>query len=112
MATEVIGSKMPTFASDALKPSKEGFGQNGFAGASSDLPGERTRAGLTVNNDDTDPVLDAVKKFGTAAMRAPEVGDSVEDICGTPATQIRDIAAKNVPDHPAMASARSRQPTK
>jgi hypothetical protein len=46
MAQDVVGSKMPSLASDALKPSKAGYGQNGFAGASSDLPGENTTSGF------------------------------------------------------------------
>lgn len=46
MATDVVGSKMPSLASDALKPSKAGYGQNGYAGASSDLPGENTTSGF------------------------------------------------------------------
>lgn len=44
MATDVVGSKMPALASEALKPSKAGYGQNGFGGASSDLPGENTQS--------------------------------------------------------------------
>jgi hypothetical protein len=46
MATDVVGSKMPALASDALKPSKAGYGQNGYAGASSDMPGEQTSSGF------------------------------------------------------------------
>jgi len=33
MSINIVGSKMPALASDALKPSKAGYGQNGFAGA-------------------------------------------------------------------------------
>ena len=51
MATDVVGSKMTDFASDALKPSKAGYGQNGFGGASSDLPGERTTSGFLPDTD-------------------------------------------------------------
>lgn len=46
MAQDIVGSKMPSLASEALKPSKAGYGQNGFAGASSDMPGESTRSGF------------------------------------------------------------------
>ena len=46
MATQVVGSKFPSLASDQLKPSKEGYGQNNFRGASSDMPGENTRSGF------------------------------------------------------------------
>jgi len=42
MAQDIVGSKMTDFASDALKPRKAGYGQNGFGGASSDLPNEKT----------------------------------------------------------------------
>jgi hypothetical protein len=93
---------------------KPGLGMNGFAGASSDPPGTFSRSPLAQNIDATvgDKTLDAVRQFGSAAMRAPEVGDDVEDVKGTPATQIRKLAPGNVPNHPAMASARSRQPTK
>ena len=44
MVVDVVGSKMPSLASEALKPSKAGYGQNGYAGASSDMPGENTKA--------------------------------------------------------------------
>lgn len=40
------------------------YGANAFGGASSDTPGKRTRAKLTVNHDDTDPVLAAIRKDG------------------------------------------------
>lgn len=46
MAVDVVGSKMPSLASDALKPSKAGYGQNNYTGASSDMPGENTRSGF------------------------------------------------------------------
>lgn len=45
MATDIVGSKQPTFPSDA-KPDNAGYGQNGFQGASSDLPGKRTTSGF------------------------------------------------------------------
>ena len=44
MTEQIVGSKMPALASDALKPSKAGYGQNGFGGASSDMPGENTQS--------------------------------------------------------------------
>ena len=46
MAEDIVGSKMTDFASDALKPSKAGYGQSGFGGASSDLPNEKTSSGF------------------------------------------------------------------
>lgn len=48
---------MPSLASDALKPSKAGFGQNGYGGASSDLPGENTRSGFLPECDPTAALL-------------------------------------------------------
>lgn len=51
MTTNVVGSKMPDQASESLKLSKAGYGQNGFGGASSDLPNEATTAGLLPQAD-------------------------------------------------------------
>lgn len=51
MATDIVGSKSPTFASDALRPSKRGYGQNGYGGASSDTPGQRTTSGFLPQTD-------------------------------------------------------------
>lgn len=82
---------------------RQGYGANAYGGASSDTPGKRTRADMSVNNDDSDPVLAALRLHGSAAMRSPEVGDDVEDVRGTPATQIRDVSSANkTPIHPAM----------
>lgn len=50
MAQQIVGSKMPSLASEALKPSKAGYGQNGYAGASSDMPGENTRSGFEASS--------------------------------------------------------------
>jgi hypothetical protein len=87
------------------------YGLNGYRGPSSLNPGEAVKSPLADNMSGDDTVLAAVQKFGSAAMRAPEVGDDVEDVKGTPATQIRKIADSNVPDHSAFASARTRQPS-
>lgn len=46
MATDVVGSQMPALASAQLRPTKGGYGQNGFGQASSDLPGENTQSGF------------------------------------------------------------------
>jgi hypothetical protein len=51
MATQVVGSKMPPFASEQLKPSAAGYGQNGFSGASSDTPSMSTRSGFLPQAD-------------------------------------------------------------
>lgn len=92
---------------------RSGYGSNAYGGASSDLPGKRTRAEMSVNNDDTDPVLRQLRLTGSASMRA-DVGDNVESVKGTPATQIRDVsaAANKTPIHPAMVGSNAaRQPT-
>ena len=54
MAEDVVGSKMPGLASEGLKPSKAGYGQNGYAGSSSDVPGENTTAGFLPGISDAD----------------------------------------------------------
>jgi hypothetical protein len=40
------------------------YGANAYGGASSDTPKQRTRAALSVNRDDSDPVLNAIKHGG------------------------------------------------
>jgi hypothetical protein len=85
-------SRPPIFDKD-FTFGRQSYGSNAYSGASSDNPGDRTRSDLSVNNDDTDPVLGALRQHGSAAMRAPEVGDDVEDVKGTPATQLRNITA-------------------
>jgi len=55
MAQEIVGSRMPADNS---------FGQNGYAGSSSDVGGQRTRSPLTVNHDDSDPVLARIRRDG------------------------------------------------
>lgn len=84
------------------------YGRNRQNLPSSVEPGAMVESDLAKDLRTTvgDPVLDAVQRFGTAAMRAPEVGDDVEDVRGTPATQIRKIAATNVPTHPCMTGAK------
>jgi len=43
---------------------RESYGANGYNGRSDNDPGQRTRSDLTVNNDDTDPVLAAIRRDG------------------------------------------------
>jgi hypothetical protein len=90
---------------------RQSYGANAYGGASSLPPGGKERASLTVNNDDDDEVLNAIKQKGSAAMSVSPTGDAVTATEGVTGSQLRDIADKNVPDHPAMASARSRQPS-
>ena len=46
MAEDIVGSNMPDFPAAELKPSSQGYGQNGFSGASSDQPGQKTTSGF------------------------------------------------------------------
>jgi hypothetical protein len=43
------------------------YGANAFDGRVVNDPGQRTRAGLSVNNDDADPVLAAIRRGGAKA---------------------------------------------
>ena len=49
-----------------MADTKSGYGTNGFSAASSDTPSQRTRAVLTVNNDDTDSTLATIRAKGSA----------------------------------------------
>jgi len=62
MAEDIVGSKMPGLASEGLKPSKAGYGQNGYGGASSDLPGENRSSGFLpgITQADLTAALDRV----------------------------------------------------
>ena len=60
MSTQFATSKVPTLASDQLKPSKAGYGQNQFGGPSSDNPGERTASDFLPS----DPVRDRLIREG------------------------------------------------
>jgi hypothetical protein len=44
MATDILGSKQPTFPTGGKK--SDGYGQSGFAGSSSDTPGKHTTSGF------------------------------------------------------------------
>lgn len=95
-----------------------GYGENRYGGPSSVNPGQTVESRLATDlrttsaaGADGGDVLETIQKFGSAAMRNPLPGDSVEDVKGTPASQTRDISDKNVPDAFGMASARPRQPS-
>lgn len=62
MAEDIVGSKMPGLASEAMKPTKAGYGQNGYGGASSDMPGENTGSGFLpgISQADLTTALDRV----------------------------------------------------
>jgi hypothetical protein len=93
-----------------------GYGENRYGGPSSVPPGQTVESRLATDLRTTsaaggDDVLETIQKFGSAAMRNPLPGDDVEDVKGAPASQLRDISDKNVPDAFGMESARKRQPT-
>ena len=67
MGTDVVGSRMPTLASDALHPSDRGYGQNAFEHASSDLPGENTKSGFL-------PGVDLAAAMADTGNGAPYAG--------------------------------------
>jgi hypothetical protein len=80
MSINIVGSKMPALASDALKPSKAGYGQNGFAGASSDLPNERTISGFLPDTD-SGKLADA-NAWTDKIMKRPVKTDSIPPAFG------------------------------
>lgn len=53
MTEQVVGSQAPSLASDALKEDKRGYGQNGYGGASSDTPSQRTTTGFQASKPDS-----------------------------------------------------------
>lgn len=46
MAIKIVGSNMPDSPAAQMRPTKRNYGQNGFGGASSDMPGEHTASGF------------------------------------------------------------------
>ena len=103
----------------APRAAKSGYGQNGWAKASSLTPNDNSNDGVSplaanmkaAGERGSDPVLDAIIQKGSAAMSIDPTGDAVTAAEGVTGSQIRKIAATNVPDAYGMASARSRQPT-
>jgi hypothetical protein len=97
MTIDVVGSRMPAKASDALKPDNSGYGQNGFGGPSSDVPGKRTQSALAREFDrvaDADGALSLVQSRGL---------NTKSDFANPINNQLRTIGDKNVPTHPAQA---------
>jgi hypothetical protein len=74
MATNNDTSILPlveTPSAEAKRASSWGrgvYGTNAYPGAASDLPGKRTRAPLSVNNDGGDAVLNAIKSGGAKSQ--------------------------------------------
>ena len=87
MAEDVVGSKMPGLASEGLKPSKAGYGQNGYAGASSDLPGEHTTSGFL-------PGVSAAD-LSAALKGNPSTTDAKQPKFAAP--QTRDVSSESYP---------------
>ena len=103
MAVDVVGSKMPSLASEALKPSKAGYGQNGYAGASSDLPGENTQSGFLPGCDlaaaltavNPKDALDARGRFGKGNPPTPPKGGDTSKFPQNPARQGGHLPAQH-----------------
>lgn len=68
MSANIVGSNMPDSVATELRPSSKNYGQNGYGGASSDLPGQRTTSGLL--NTMTPPVNDQLRKVKADALPA------------------------------------------
>jgi hypothetical protein len=102
-AGKINKTPAPDEVTNPRSPTGQGYGMNGpHNNASSVAPGQRVISPLGQNLEtsvDDGGALDRVIREGTA-----RVDDSIGG-------QLRKIADGNVPDHPAMASARSRQPT-
>jgi hypothetical protein len=81
MAELIVGSKMPEFPSNA-KPDNSGYGENGFSGPSSDMPGDK-------------PTVSGFLPQATIPSRTSD---------GTADWQTRKLADGNVPIHPGMKS--------
>ena len=92
MAIDVVGSKQPTFPSQA-KPDNSGYGENGFQGPSSDLPGKRTTSGFLPEDEGIKGIIGDVKADMNDAYRA-----------GRGNWQTRTISAEPITPHPGMKS--------
>jgi hypothetical protein len=113
-ATGMPRSEAPDEISRVRSPSGSGHGMNGDPNGSSVAPGKRVVSPLGLNleqSSDDDGVLNAIMQKGSAAMSTTPTGDGVTAADGVVGSQLRDISAKNVPDHSAMASNRTRQPS-
>jgi len=101
MATDIVGSNLPPFASDALRESKRGYGQNGYGGASSDLPGENTNSGF-LPVPDTSSAMDKVSardgeyRGGRVGKGNPSSPGKVGDLTGA-GKETRDVGTAALP---------------
>lgn len=80
MATDIKGSNQPTLASDQLKPEQKGYGQNGYGGASSDLPGENTETGFAKTADPIRDTLSNPARGKSALQDDSGTGNPVADL--------------------------------
>lgn len=104
-ASAIVGSKMPDKVMDQLKEGDNLYGQNGYAGPSSDTPGKNTTSGMLpgVSQADLTAALGNVN---------PKDGrDTVRDASGKgnpptpkdfkqpkyPAPQTREVSAESYP---------------
>ncbi len=96
--TKPVTPMPPSFQKD-FTFGRQSYGSNAYGGASSDTPGNRTRASISVNGDDTDPVLRAIRLGGTAAKRgaAELTGDDVRDVKAVTSSEVRTVDAKPFP---------------
>lgn len=92
MTTDIVGSKQPQFASEA-KPDNSGYGQNGFQGPSSDLPGKRTTSGFLPEDAGIQGIIGDTKADMNDSYRAGR-GD----------WQTRTVSAAPIAAHPGMKS--------
>lgn len=100
MAINVVGSNMPTRASEALKPQfgKPGYGQGGWNGASSDMPNEPPTTSGFLPTPDTASAMDKVSardgeyRGGRVGKGNPPSPGKVGDLTGT-GKETRDVGA-------------------
>lgn len=101
MSTNVVGSNMPTLPSAQLRETKSGYGQNGFGGASSDLPGENSQSGFLPRCDVVAATSDSIGGTdgaypGGRTGKAPPRASGPKD-AGIRGTQTRKVSAEAYP---------------
>jgi hypothetical protein len=103
MAIQIAGSKMPTLASEQLKPSTDGYGQNGAATPSSVQRGDVPKNKMATPAND--PVLDYLadpSKGKSALDDSSGTGNPVNDLLrktgDNPTTPRVGMKSPNKPD--------------
>lgn len=100
MATKIVGSNFPDAVSEQLSPDLDNYGENGWSGASSLLPGQDVTRSLDISPRGGDGALDKIKSAGSrGANNPPNVSLSAE------------MSAGNVPNHRAMLDPNRNNPT-